>query len=45
MTNYKCFQCQKDINEEHIRSRVRCIYCGSRVLYKERSVTTKIKAI
>ena len=39
---YKCFNCGKSIKDEHIKKKVRCIYCGSKVIFKERSVTTKV---
>jgi len=41
---YRCFSCGKEIKEEHIKKKVRCIYCGSKIIVKERTVTTKIKA-
>lgn len=45
MTTYKCFDCGKIIKEEYIRKRVRCPYCGSKIVYKPRVVNTKVKAI
>lgn len=44
MVEYKCFYCNKKIDTEMMRKKVRCPYCGSKILYKPRSVTTKIKA-
>ena len=45
MTTYKCFNCGKIIKEEYIRKRVRCPYCGSKIVYKPRVVNTKVKAV
>ena len=44
MVTYKCFSCEKKIGDEYLRTRVRCPYCGSKILYKERSNATKVKA-
>jgi DNA-directed RNA polymerase subunit P len=44
MTLYRCFECGKEIKVEHLRKKVRCIYCGSKVLYKPRQTSTKVKA-
>ncbi len=45
MASYKCFNCDKKVGEEYLRTKVRCPYCGGRMLYKERKTTTKVKAI
>ena len=45
MAEYKCFDCGKKISSENIRKRVRCIYCGSKILFKPRVVKTKVRAI
>jgi len=45
MVKYTCFFCAKKINENMMGRRVRCPYCGSKVLFKSRSTTTKVKAI
>ncbi|MBD3310588.1 DNA-directed RNA polymerase subunit P [Candidatus Woesearchaeota archaeon] len=44
MTRYKCFMCNHKISSEQIGKRVRCPYCGSKMLYKPRNTSTKIKA-
>ncbi len=44
MTSYKCFMCNKEISDDQVRKKVRCIYCGSKLLFKERSVLTQVKA-
>lgn len=44
MVNYKCFSCNKKVAPDYIRKNVRCPYCGSKMLFKQRSVATKIKA-
>ncbi len=44
MVEYKCFNCGKTISKELLRKRVRCPYCGSKILYKPRTKVTKVKA-
>ncbi len=44
MTKYKCFNCEKVIKEEYVKKKIRCPYCGSKILYKPRVMTTVIKA-
>jgi DNA-directed RNA polymerase subunit RPC12/RpoP len=41
---YKCFDCGKEVGIEFLRKKVRCPYCGSKMLYKARTTTTKVKA-
>lgn len=45
MVKYDCFSCDKEISPQLMGRRVRCPYCGSKVLHKKRNVTTKVKAI
>jgi DNA-directed RNA polymerase subunit RPC12/RpoP len=44
MVNYKCFECNKKVSMEFLRKKIRCPYCGSKMLFKPRSVATKVKA-
>ena len=44
MVSYKCFSCEKKVSDEYLRTKVRCPYCGGKMLYKERKATTKVKA-
>lgn len=44
MVSYKCFDCNKKVTMDYIRKKVRCPYCGSKLLYKPRTITTKVKA-
>mgnify|MGYP001578923856 FL=1 len=44
MVEYKCFQCNKKVTQDYLRKKVRCPYCGSKMLFKPRAVTTKVKA-
>ncbi|MBR9700515.1 DNA-directed RNA polymerase subunit P [Candidatus Woesearchaeota archaeon] len=44
MQMYKCFYCKKEIKPEHIRKRVRCVYCGSKILFKARTKNVTIQA-
>ncbi|MCD4759515.1 DNA-directed RNA polymerase subunit P [archaeon] len=45
MVKYKCFNCGKEIDDKTVKRRVRCIYCGSKILFKPRMVKTKVKAV
>ncbi|MFH1316599.1 MAG: DNA-directed RNA polymerase subunit P [Candidatus Woesearchaeota archaeon] len=45
MVTYKCFVCNKKVGTDILRKRVRCPYCGSKMLFKPRSTNTKVKAI
>lgn len=45
MVKYTCFSCSKKISEDMMGKRVRCPYCGSKILYKSRGTATKIKAV
>ncbi|MFA5141543.1 MAG: DNA-directed RNA polymerase subunit P [Candidatus Woesearchaeota archaeon] len=44
MTTYKCFQCDKNVSQDYLRKKIRCPYCGSKILFKPRILTTKIKS-
>tara|TARA_Y100000310_G_scaffold314505_1_gene363936 strand:+ start:670 stop:807 length:138 start_codon:yes stop_codon:yes gene_type:complete len=44
MVEYKCFECNKKISKTYIRKRVRCPYCGCKIIFKPRTVVTKVKA-
>ncbi|MBR9690103.1 DNA-directed RNA polymerase subunit P [Candidatus Woesearchaeota archaeon] len=44
MTEYKCFQCNKVVAQTYLRKKVRCPYCGSKILFKPRVSITKVKA-
>jgi len=39
---YTCYYCQKKVTLEDIKRRVRCPYCGSKVLFKDRLEVGKI---
>jgi DNA-directed RNA polymerase subunit P len=45
MVLYKCFKCGKEIEGASIKRRIRCPYCGSKILFKPKIVTTKFKAV
>ena len=45
MIKYKCFACGAIIKSEYIKKKIRCPYCGSKIIYKQRTTNTKIKAI
>ncbi len=44
MVEYKCFECGKTVSPDYLRKKVRCPYCGSKILYKQRTTITKVKA-
>lgn len=44
MASYRCFDCEEEVDESNIRTKVRCPYCGSKILYKERTTVTNVKA-
>ena len=44
MVNYKCFNCNKKVSQEYLKKKIRCPYCGSKMLFKPRSVATHVKA-
>ena len=44
MAEYKCFDCNKKVAMDYLRKRVRCPYCGSKILFKSRNFNTKIKS-
>lgn len=45
MVGYKCLLCNKKVSDTMMGRRVRCPYCGGKLLYKARSAVTKsIKA-
>ncbi len=44
MSTYKCFDCNKKVGDEFTKKRVRCPYCGSKMLFKPRTAATKVKA-
>jgi len=38
---YKCLECGKEIEEKQIRDKVRCPFCGFRIITKETPKTVK----
>ncbi|MDP6642017.1 MAG: DNA-directed RNA polymerase subunit P [Candidatus Nanoarchaeia archaeon] len=45
MKSYKCLHCENMIKDEYIRKKIRCPYCGAKILYKTRTATTEVKAV
>lgn len=45
MADYRCFDCLKAVPGNLVRRRVRCPYCGSKILYKPRTRITHVKAV
>jgi len=44
MVEYKCFSCNKIVGESYLKKKIRCPYCGSKILFKPRTVARKLKA-
>ena len=44
MALHRCFECDKEIKAEYIKKKIRCPYCGSKIIYKPRVVNSKVKA-
>ncbi len=44
MVVYKCFDCGKSIKRDYIKKKIRCPYCGSKILIKPRVIPSKVKA-
>ncbi len=44
MVSYKCFYCNKDVDTSYLLKKIRCPYCGSKILFKPRTTVAKIKA-
>ncbi|PIY60719.1 DNA-directed RNA polymerase subunit P [Candidatus Woesearchaeota archaeon CG_4_10_14_0_8_um_filter_47_5] len=44
MVEYKCMSCNKAIGSNLLRKRIRCPYCGYKILFKPRATVTKISA-
>ncbi len=44
MASYKCFSCEREVKMDYVRKKIRCPYCGSKVLYKVRTVPATVKA-
>lgn len=44
MVSYKCFTCGKEVKSDYLKKKIRCPYCGSKILYKIRSTHATVKA-
>ena len=44
MVSYKCLTCDKKVALTMMGRKVRCPYCGGKMLYKQRAAGTKIVA-
>lgn len=45
MVTYTCMDCSKNVGDEFIRKRVRCPYCGGKMLYKTTDQPRVIKSV
>ncbi|MFH1473532.1 MAG: DNA-directed RNA polymerase subunit P [Candidatus Aenigmatarchaeota archaeon] len=42
---YKCLKCRKEVDPKKVKEKVRCPYCGYKIILKEASETVvKVKA-
>jgi DNA-directed RNA polymerase subunit P len=42
---YICYACGREVTQEDIAKRIRCPYCGGKILFKKRSgLSKKVKA-
>jgi DNA-directed RNA polymerase subunit RPC12/RpoP len=44
MGSCKCFSCEKKVGEEFLKKKVRCPFCGAKMVFKPRTQLTKVKA-
>ncbi|MEK6874388.1 MAG: DNA-directed RNA polymerase subunit P [Nanoarchaeota archaeon] len=44
MVSYKCLTCEKKVPLTMMGRKVRCPYCGGKILYKPRIAATKVIA-
>lgn len=44
VAEYKCFGCNKVVGQEYLQKRVRCPYCGSKIIFKARNTETTVRA-
>ena len=42
---YKCFDCKKEVKDEYVKRKVRCPFCGSKILYKPRVTSAVVEAV
>ncbi|MAG78669.1 DNA-directed RNA polymerase subunit P [archaeon] len=45
MVSYGCFECDREVKYDLVRKKVRCPYCGSKILEKKSSINSVVKAI
>lgn len=45
MAVYECLLCRREIRSEDVKRRVRCQYCGSKLLVKPRTVNSVVEAV
>lgn len=45
MPNYLCIKCQKEIDFKLVKKRVRCQFCGSKMLYKPKITSAVVDAV
>ena len=44
MADYKCFECNKEVSPDYLKKKIRCPYCGSKMIFKPRTRPTKVLA-
>ncbi len=43
MAAYRCFECRKDVDPSYLK-KIRCPYCGSKMIFKPRTRPTHVLA-
>lgn len=44
MADYTCFNCGKNVDASYLVKKVRCPYCGSKIIFKPRVRPTTVLA-
>lgn len=44
MADYRCFDCRKDVDPTYLKKKIRCPYCGSKMIFKPRTRPTRVLA-
>ncbi|MBL7147499.1 MAG: DNA-directed RNA polymerase subunit P [Nanoarchaeota archaeon] len=45
MVVHRCFECNKIVKQEYTKKKIRCPYCGSKILYKPRTTSSVVEAV
>jgi len=45
MVSYQCMECRKSVEGALVKKRVRCPYCGNKILNKQRMLHVVVEAV